>query len=99
MKRLSSMPVNQQGVALIVVLLFLILITLAGAIAVRNSTTDLKLATSAQADTLLLNTAHNTNKSIQQTINVDSSNAQALARKSIALGKAGMFGYFSNIGG
>ncbi|HCH27634.1 hypothetical protein ACTXLJ_01560 [Psychrobacter celer] len=99
MKKLSSMPINQQGVALIVVLLFLILITLAGAIAVRNSTTDLKLATSEQADTLLLNTADNTNKSIEQTINVDMSDYQAVAQKNLALSKAGMFGYFMNIGG
>lgn len=98
MKKLSSMPTSQQGVALIVVLLFLILITLAGAIAVRNSTTDLKLATSEQAETLLLNTADNTNKSIEQVINIDMTDSKAKAQKSIALSSAGMLGYFMNVG-
>lgn len=98
MKKLSSMPSSQQGVALIVVLLFLILITLAGAIAVRNSTTDLRLTTSEQADTLMLNTADNTNKSIEQLLNIDQTDSKAVARKSIALSSAGMFGYFMNIG-
>ena len=98
MKNLSSVPSSQQGVALIVVLLFLILITLAGAIAVRNSTTDLRLTTSEQADVLLLNTADNSNKSIEQTLNIDKSDKQAALQKSIALSSAGMFGYFMNVG-
>lgn len=98
MKKISSMPNSQQGVALIVVLLFLILITLAGAIAVRNSTTDLKLTTSEQADTLMLNTADNTNKSIEQVLNIDSTDKKAAVQKSIALSSAGMFGYFMNLG-
>ena len=98
MKKFSSVPSSQQGVALIVVLLFLILITLAGAIAVRNSTTDLKLATSEQADTLMLNTADNTNKSIEQVLNIDKTDKKALVQKSIALSSAGMFGYFMNLG-
>lgn len=98
MKNSTSMPTNQQGVALVVVLLFLILITLAGAIAVRNSTTDLKLATSEQADTLLLNTADNTNKSIEQIINADMDDEEAVLQKNLALSSAGMFGYFMNIG-
>ena len=98
MKKLSSVPSSQQGVALIVVLLFLILITLAGAIAVRNSTTDLRLTTSEQADVLLLNTADNSNKSIEQTLNIDKSDKQAALQKSIALSSAGMFGYFMNVG-
>ena len=98
MKKLSSVPNSQQGIALIVVLLFLILITLAGAIAVRNSTTDLRLTTSEQADTLLLNTADNSNKSIEQLLNIDKSDKQAALQKSIALSSAGMFGYFMNVG-
>ena len=98
MKKFSSVPSSQQGVALIVVLLFLILITLAGAIAVKNSTTDLKLATSEQADTLMLNTADNTNKSIEQAINIDQTDLKAVVQKSIALSSAGMFGYFMNLG-
>lgn len=98
MKKLSSMPSKQQGVALIVVLLFLILITLAGAIAVRSSTTDLRLTTSEQADTLMLNTADNTNKSVEQVVNIDNTDPKAVIQKSIALSSAGMFGYFMNIG-
>lgn len=98
MKSSSSMPANQQGVALVVVLLFLILITLAGAIAVRNSTTDLRLATSEQAEVLLLNTADNTNKSIEQIINADIDDKNAMTQKNLALSSAGMFGYFMNIG-
>ena len=40
-----NLPSHQRGAALIVVLLFLVLIMLAGAIAVRQSTTDLRTAT------------------------------------------------------
>ncbi|WP_289048731.1 hypothetical protein [uncultured Psychrobacter sp.] len=98
MRKLSSVPSGQQGVALIVVLLFLILITLAGAIAVKNSTTDLRLTTTEQVDTLLLNTADNTNKNIEQVINVDKSDQSAALQKNIALSSAGMFGYFMNVG-
>lgn len=98
MKNISSVESSQQGAALIVVLLFLILITLAGAIAVRNSTTDLRLTTSEQAEVLLLNTADNSNKSIEQTLNIDKSDKQAALQKSIALSSAGMFGYFMNVG-
>ena len=43
---------NQQGAVLIVVLLFLVLIILAGVIAVKQSTTDLRLSTSDQINTL-----------------------------------------------
>lgn len=98
MRKLSSVPSSQQGVALIVVLLFLVLITLAGAIAVKNSTTDLRLTTTEQVDTLLLNTADNTNKSIEQIINADIDDKNAMTKKNIALSSAGMFGYFMNIG-
>lgn len=98
MKKLSSLPTHQQGVTLIVVLLFLVLITLAGAIAVRSSTTDLKLATTEQADALLLNTADNNNKSVEQLINIDPTDANAVTQKNLALSSAGMFGYFMNIG-
>lgn len=98
MKKSSSTPINQQGVALVVVLLFLILIILAGAIAVRNSTTDLRLATSEQAEILLLNTADNTNRSIEQIINADINDQNAMTQKNLALSSAGMFGYFMNIG-
>ncbi len=60
---------SQQGAVLIVVLLFLILIILAGVIAVRQSTTDLRLATSDQINTLTLQSADNANQSIEQSMN------------------------------
>ena len=44
---------SQSGVALVVVLLVLVLILIVGAIAVRQSTTDLKIATADQVDKLL----------------------------------------------
>ncbi|MGY8855961.1 MAG: pilus assembly PilX family protein, partial [Pseudomonadales bacterium] len=49
-----SIASAQRGAVLIVVLLFLTLIILVGVIAVRNSSTDLKLATSDQINTVLL---------------------------------------------
>lgn len=98
MNQRSSIPSQQQGAALIVVLLFLILIVLAGGIAVKNSTTDLKVATSEQAGVLLLNTADNTNKSVEQIINIKLSDEQAKIQKNLALSSAGMFGYFMNVG-
>ncbi|MEK6220187.1 MAG: hypothetical protein N2B01_04820 [Psychrobacter cryohalolentis] len=51
--KLSTNPHNQSGVALIVVLLVLILIMMVGAIAVRKSTTDLKVSTADQVNKLL----------------------------------------------
>lgn len=60
---------TQQGAVLIVVLLFLVLIILAGVIAVRQSTTDLRLATSDQINALLLQSADNANQNIEQSMN------------------------------
>ena len=62
-------PSSQHGAVLIVVLLFLVLIILAGVIAVKQSTTDLRLATSDQINALLLQSADNANQSIEQSIN------------------------------
>ena len=59
-------PSSQQGAVLIVVLLFLVLIILGGVIAVKQSTTDLKLATSDQINALLLQSADNANQNIEQ---------------------------------
>ena len=44
---------NQSGAVLIVVLIVLVLILIVGAIAVRQSTTDLKVATADQVNKLL----------------------------------------------
>lgn len=80
----------QQGAVLIVVLLFLVLIILAGVIAVKQSTTDLRLATSDQINTLLLQSADNANQNIEQAINGDSSAGIHNEMLSIS----GPFGYF-----
>lgn len=54
MRQYSSLS-SQSGVALIAVLLFLILIMIVGAIAVRQASVDLNVAASDQVGTLLLN--------------------------------------------
>ncbi len=66
-----SVASDQRGAVLIVVLLFLILIMLVGVIAVRNSTTDLKLATSDQINTVLLQSSDSVNNKIEQSVNGD----------------------------
>ncbi len=81
--------VSQQGAVLIVVLLFLILIILAGAIAVKQSTTDLRLATSDQINTLTLQSADNAHQSIEQSMN-GSSNAELY---NDMISHSGPFGY------
>ena len=83
-------PSSQQGAVLIVVLLFLVLIILAGVIAVKQSTTDLRLATSDQINTLLLQSADNANQSIEQSIN-GSSDEDIYDSM---LSRTGPFGYF-----
>ncbi|KAA0913662.1 PilX N-terminal domain-containing pilus assembly protein [Psychrobacter sp. ANT_WB68] len=60
---------TEQGATLIVVLLFLVLIMLAGAIAVRQSTTDLKIATSDQINTVLLQSADSANQKLETMVN------------------------------
>lgn len=69
---LKEAPSTQQGAVLIVVLLFLVLIILAGVIAVKQSTTDLKVATSDQINALLLQSADNANQNIEQSVNGNS---------------------------
>jgi len=83
-------PKGQQGAVLIVVLLFLVLIILAGSIAVRQSTTDLRLATSDQINTLLLQSADNANQNIEQSIN-GSSDTEIYKDM---LSRTGPFGHF-----
>ena len=60
---------TEQGATLIVVLLFLVLIVLAGAIAVKQSTTDLKVATSDQINTVLLQSADSANQKLETMVN------------------------------
>lgn len=51
--RLAESRVNERGIALIVVLLFLIIIMILGLIAFKRSTTDLRVATASQISQLL----------------------------------------------
>lgn len=81
---------NQQGAVLIVVLLFLVLIILAGVIAVKQSTTDLKLSTSDQINTLLLQSADDANQNIEQSMN---GNSDADAYDAM-IARGGPFGHF-----
>lgn len=81
---------TQQGAVLIVVLLFLVLIIFAGVIAVKQSTTDLRLATSDQINALLLQSADNANQNIEQSVNGSSNKAIYTDMVS----RSGPFGYF-----
>jgi Tfp pilus assembly protein PilX len=60
---------SERGATLIVVLLFLVLIMLAGAIAVRQSNTNLKVATSDQINTVLLQSSDSANQKLEMMIN------------------------------
>lgn len=81
---------SERGATLIVVLLFLILIMLAGAIAVRQSNTDLKIATSDQINTVLLQSSDSANQKLEEMINGSASSTQYRDVTSAA----GVFGHF-----
>lgn len=81
---------SEQGATLIVVLLFLVLILLAGAIAVRQSNTDLKVATSDQINTILLQSSDSGNQKLENMINGDLSSEPYKDVTS----SAGVFGHF-----
>lgn len=81
---------SQEGVTLIVVLLFLMLITLVGVVAVKRSTTDLKVATADQVDTFLLNSSDSANKRIEQIFDNDKDQDY----KDAVIEGSGMFGYY-----
>ncbi|MBE0408011.1 pilus assembly protein PilX [Psychrobacter sp. AOP22-C1-22] len=81
---------SEQGATLIVVLLFLVLIMLAGAIAVRQSNTDLKVATSDQINTILLQSSDSGNQKLENMINGDPASEQYKDVTS----SAGVFGHF-----
>ena len=81
---------SQEGVTLIVVLLFLMLITFVGIIAVKRSTTDLKVATADQIDTLLLNASDSGNKRIERVFDDDTDQDY----KDAVIKGSGMFGYY-----
>lgn len=81
---------SQEGVTLIVVLLFLMLITFIGIMAVKRSTTDLKVATADQVDTLLLNSSDSGNKRIEKIFDNDTDQDY----KDAVIKASGMFGYY-----
>lgn len=72
----KQLPIRQQvigstqsGAALIAVLLFLILIMLAGVVAVKQSNTDLKTATSDQINVLLLQSSESAHQKLESMVN------------------------------
>lgn len=81
---------RQRGAALIVVLLVLVLVMLVGIIAVRRSTSDLRLATSDQINTLLLQGSDGANAKLENVVNgpVTGSNYRD------SLSDNGVFGHF-----
>ncbi len=85
-----SLASTQRGAVLIVVLLFLTLIILVGVIAVRNSSTDLKLATSDQINTVLLQSSDSVNNKIEMSVNGLPSSEQYIQ----IMGITGIFGYY-----
>lgn len=89
MKQIEFNKQSQSGMALIAVLLFLILITIAGAIAVRQSTVDLKLATADQAGTLLLNSSDSVIAHIEQAATPGNPNYNKMMSQT-----QGVMGYF-----
>lgn len=70
-KNHNTMPYaqNERGAALIVVMFMLILIGLGGAIAVKQSSTDLKIATADQINTLLLQSSDGANSTLENVVN------------------------------
>lgn len=81
---------KQAGFALIAVMLFLILITVIGLIAVRQSRLNLKVATADQADTLLLNTSDSVLAHMEQAVAKPGSTEY----KNITATGKGVLGYF-----
>ena len=86
---------TERGATLIVVLLFLVLIMLAGAIAVRQSTTDLKVATSDQINTVLLQSADSANQKLEVMVN-GSADSTGYRDVTSATGALGHFLLFEN---
>lgn len=85
-----ALPQKQQGAVLIAVLLFLILITIAGVVAVRQSRLDMMVATSDQINTVLLQSADNAQAQLETAINGLPSTKDYRALTS----PNGPFGYF-----
>lgn len=80
----------QRGAVLVVVLLFLVLIMLAGVMAVRQSNVDLKTATSDQINTILLLSSDSANQKLEMMVNRDVNSEEYQQVMSFA----GVFGHF-----
>ncbi|STY93144.1 pilus assembly protein PilX [Moraxella bovis] len=84
---------HQQGVALVVVLVFLIMILSIGVIALRKSSTDLKVATADQMDNVLLQSSESANQKLEAIVN---GSDQDVLYKRVVLSPLGSLGYFIN---
>ena len=91
----NPMRHSQSGMALIAVLLFLILIAIAGAIAVRQSGMDLRVATSDQADALMLNASDG----VLAHIETVADNPNDPKYRNLMSQTRGVLGYFIPVGG
>lgn len=88
---------SESGVALIAVLLFLLLIAIAGMMAVRQGSLDLRVATNEQADLLMLNSSDAVLAHIE-TVAADKEDSNKLRSKLMSQTQ-GVLGYFIPIGG
>lgn len=86
---------SESGVALIAVLLFLLLIAIAGMMAVRQGSLDLRVATNEQADLLMLNSSDAVLAHIE-TVAADNNHH---LRPKLMSQTQGVLGYFIPIGG
>lgn len=91
MSRQFSHTSNQTGVALITVLLFLILIMIVGAIAVRQANVDLNVAASDQVATLLLSSSDG----VLAHVEVAASGQDPIAYAEVMSQENGPLGYFA----
>lgn len=92
MRQYPSPLAHQSGVALIAVLLFLILIMIVGAIAVRQANVDLNVAASDQVGTLLMNNSDSVLAHIEVAAGP---NASAQANADIMSQGKGPLGFFT----
>lgn len=85
---------QEQGAALIAVLLILILIIIVGVVALRKSTTDLRVATADQMDNALLQSSESGYQKLEAIVNGPTTGANAQLYRNIVLNTSGAFGHF-----
>lgn len=85
---------QEQGAALMAVLLILVLILIVGMIALRKSSTDLRVATADQMDNVLLQSSESANQKLEAIVNGPTTGSQSTLYKNIVLSSSGAFGYF-----